>query len=203
MRKTNILMAVAALSTVSAASLAAQTPDRQGFYADVGANYSWPSNELKDGGSVTDHQAGVAWTLGIGTGLKNNKVRIGLQADYLKTTDVFKNDLGPGVDGEIWMYSAAIAFYPKPEKDMWVKVNLGYGTNKLSGSGESASAGGFMAGLTVGIDVPVGKGGFVIDPYLGYLDTFSTGDYDGALSGEGIKGSFNMFQVGVTLGYKH
>ena len=208
MRKTSILMAALALSAVSGASASAQEAvNRQGFYADIGANYTWPSNkiEVSGFGSATDKASDIGYTLGFGTGLKSNKVRLGLQVDYF-----LKNDFGgvPDLKSQLEFLTAAIAFYPPSEKssvmkDSWVKLNLGYGQQVLSVPGSSGTAGGFAAGIAVGRDVRLSQGGFVMSPYISFLDTFSTGDFGGDLSGSGTSSSFSLFQIGITLGYKH
>ena len=208
MRKTSILMAAVALTAVSSASLAAQAaPDRTGFYADIGANYTWPSNkiEVSGFGSATDKASDIGYTLGLGLGLKSNKVRLGLQVDYF-----VKNDFGgvPSLKSQVEFLTAAIAFYPPSEKssvmkDSWVKVNLGYGQEELSVPGSSGTGGGFAAGIAVGRDVRLGSGGFVIAPYIAFMDLFKTGDFGGDLSGSGTTAAVSMFQIGLTLGYKH
>ena len=202
MRKISLLVGIVALSAVSAAS-SAQAVDRKGFYGDIGANYSAPSQSLESGGaSVSDSKGGAGFVLGLGWGL-NNTLRLGLQVDYLSLSNVFSNDLGSGTDGKYTLYTAAGTWYPSEMKNFWVRLNLGYGEMKFSNSGQSASASGFTGGLGVGYDWMVGKGGFAVAPYLGYIDLFKTGDFGGALSGESITGKIGTFQVGVTLGYKH
>jgi hypothetical protein len=93
-------------------------------------------------------------------------------------------------------------FYPSTN-NLWLRVNLGYGTNELTGLGGSASASGFVGGLGIGYDMLLGKGGVALAPYLSYMDLFSTNDYGGDLSGAGVSGKAGLFQIGVTIGLKH
>jgi hypothetical protein len=205
MRKTNLIIAVAAFTAVAASNLSAQSaPDRRGFYGDVAANYSIPNNELTDGTvTIKDTQGGLGVAVGAGFGLKNNRWLLGAQFDWMKTSDAFQDDFGPGADATLMFYTAAITFYPGATSNFWLRANLGYGTEKISGSGFTASGGGFAGGLAVGWDWMLGKGGFAVVPYLSYMDLFSTGDFDGDFAGEGITAKDGIFQVGVALGYKH
>ena len=205
MFKPQYLMAVVALAAAAAPLLSvASAQDRTGFYADIGANYTSPSNQLTQTGFTTkDSKGGVAYTLGVGTGL-NSQWRLGVQVDYFKVSGVFSSYFeSNGISAEVTTYSAVGTFYPSMKNEFWLKLNLGYGTDKFSGEGQTASASGFTGGLGAGYDWLIGKGGFVVTPYLSYMDLFSTGDFGGALSGAGVKGKVSQFQVGVTLGYKH
>ena len=204
MRKTTLFLAVTAITAVAASRMSAQsTPDRHGFYADIGANYSAPSNELSDGSeTIKDSKGGVGGVLGLGFGLKNNRWRLGAQVDYMKASDVFENDIGPGVDATITMYTAAITFYPSATSNFWLRANLGYGTDDISGGGGSASGSGFGGGLGLGYDWMLGKGNLALAPYAQYM-YFKTDDFGGDFSGAGVKGTVGMFQVGVTIGLKH
>jgi hypothetical protein len=205
MRKTTLFLAVTAFTAAAASNISAQsTPDRHGFYADIGANYSAPSNELTDGTeTIKDSKGGVGGVLGLGFGLKNNRWRLGLQVDYTKTSDVFENDIGPGLDATVTMYTAAVTFYPSATSNFWLRANLGYGMDDLSGSGVSASGNGFAGGLGLGFDWMLGKSQkLALAPYAQYM-YFTTGDFDGDFSGSGVTGKVGMFQIGVTVGYKH
>jgi len=204
MRKIGILAGLVGLAAVSATVASAQGVDRKGFYGDIGANYSAPNQSITNG-SFTDKdtQGGIAYVLGLGWGL-NDSWRVGLQVDYMKVTDVFKNDEGPGIDGTVMFYTVAGTWYPNPKKDIWVRLNLGYGSDKIEFSGASSTASGFAGGIGVGYDWLLGKEkAFAVTPYISYMDLFKTGDFGGDLSGEGITGKYAAFQIGVTLGYKH
>jgi hypothetical protein len=204
MRKTTLFLAVTAFTAAAASSISAQTPDRKGFYGDVAANYSAPSMEITDGSeTLKDSKGGLGVAVGAGIGLKNNRWRLGVQFDWMKASDVFENDIGPGLDATTTFYTAAATYYPSATSDFWLRANLGYGQVSFSGSGVSASAGGFAAGLGVGYDWLLGKGGFALTPYAEYMDLFSTGDFDGDFSGSGITGKNGIFQIGVGIGYKH
>jgi hypothetical protein len=205
MRKTTLFLAVAAITAVAANKMSAQsTPDRHGFYGDIGANYSAPSNELTDGTeTIKDSKGSVGGVLGLGFGLKNNRWRFGLQVDYVKVSDVFSNDIGPGLDGTVTMYTAAATFYPSATSNFWLRANVGYGMDEVSGSGGSASGNGFGGGLGLGYDWMLGKSQkLALVPYAQYM-YFTTGDFGGDFSGEGITGKVGMFQIGVTIGLKH
>ena len=203
MRTSYAIFALGALTAIVSSKASAQAADRKGFYADVGVNYTIPNNELTESGSsVKDTKGIVGFVLGAGSGI-NQQWRLGGQIDYWKTSNIFESDVGSGVDGTVMFYTVAVTYYPSLTSNFWLRANLGYGQDKLSGQGESASAGGFAGGLGLGWDWMVGKGGFCIAPYAAYMDLFSTGDFGGALSGEGISGKVSAFQIGATLGYKH
>lgn len=204
MRKTNLFIAVAAFTAVAANNLSAQTPNRSGFYGDVAANYSIPSSELTDGSeTIKDTQGELGLTVGAGIGLKNNRWRLGLQYDWMKTSDAYVDDFGPGADQTVSFITAAITYYPSATSNFWLRANLGYGMMSLSASGFSTDASGFAAGLGLGWDWMLGKGGFVLTPYAEYMDLFSTGDFNGDYAGDGITGKTGIFQIGLGIGYKH
>ena len=200
MRKA-ILFSAALGTVLAASSLSAQAaPDRRGLYADIGANWTFPTIEATNGiTTVHQYQSNPGYVVGIGFGMKNNKLRLGAQVDYFAEKNIFGN---ASFDGKQWFYTAAATYYPGV-KDMWVRLNLGYGTIEATGGGQSASAGGFAGGLGVGYDFLMGKGGFAIAPYASYLDLFKTGDFGGFLTGQGVTAKSGLFQLGVTLGYKH
>lgn len=202
MRKTSILAGIVALAAVSPASALAQGMDRKGFYFDLGANYSAPSQSLEQTGTkVSESKGGVGFVGDLGWGLSNS-FRLGLQVDYLKLSGVFSNTFeSNNIDGTYTLYTAAGTWYPNEMKNFWLRLNLGYGDMKFSGAGQSASASGFTGGLGLGYDWLLGKGGFALTPYLSYMDLFKTGDFSGALGGSSVTGKIGTFQIGVKIGY--
>ena len=205
MRKAYVITAAvlcAAVTAIAASSVSAQAaPDRKGLYADIGANWTFPTIEATDGVlTANEYQSNPGYVLGIGFGLKNNKMRLGAQVDYFAETNVFGSTTEKS---NMYFYTLAGTFYPSA-KEMWVRVNLGYATIDLTGSGQSASAGGFAAGLGVGYDFLLGsKRALALSPYLSYMDLFKSNDFGGVLSGQGVSAKVGLFQAGVTIGYKH
>ena len=205
MRKTNILMAVAAFAAFAALPANAQaSPDRGGLYIDVGANYTMGLNGFVvtgASGAALAQTADVAgFTAGVGFGLKGNEWRLGLQGDYFKQSNVLGSS--SGVDGTVTAYTLAATYYPNAKTGFWTRVNLGYGQSKLSGGGNNpGTSSGFAGGFGIGYDWMLGGGQFAVAPYIAYLGQFSGGDFGGDFSGS--KARISVMQIGVTLGYKH
>jgi hypothetical protein len=196
---------VAALSTAAAAQ--AQTApksslDRKGFYGDIGMTYSMPSMELTDGTETAKNTTGgIGFTIGLGTGL-NDHWRVGAQFDWFNASEAYSNDLGPGIDANMKFYTAAVTFYPQADNFFWIRANLGYGTESLTG-GTSTSGSGFAAGLGFGYDWKVGQNGFVIGPYLEFMNLFKTSAFGGDFEGSNVTGTAGVFQIGAVVGYRH
>jgi len=201
MRKAYLFMAATFLAAIAASAASAQTaPNRQGFYADLGVNYTVPTITATNGISTEKESGGgVGYSLGLGIGLKNNKTRIGLEVDYFKVSDVFG---ASGLSNTVIDYTAVGTFYPSAN-NLWLRLNLGYGTAELSGSGNSSSAGGFVWGLGIGYDMMLGKGGVALVPFISYLNLNRTDDFGGALAGQNVYAKVAMWQFGVSLGLKH
>ncbi len=208
MRKTSVLMMIAALTAVSATGLRAQeVSERQGLYADVGVNYTWPSITINvaDGPTTTGKSSDIGYTAGVGFGLKNNMVRIGAQYDYF-----VKNDFSgfSGLKSTTQFITGAITFYPTSEKNtlteaVWLKLNIGYGTEGLSAEGSSGSGGGFAWGVALGKDIMTSGGKLAISPSISWLNLTGTGAFGGDFAGEKTTSNAQLLQIGVTIGYKH
>ena len=118
----------------------------------------------------------------------------------MKVSDVFSDDIGRGLDGTVTMYTAAVTFYPSATSNFWLRANVGYGMDEVSGGGGSASGSGFGGGLGLGYDWMLGKSQkLALAPYAQYMD-FTTGDFGGDFSGEGVSAKISMFQIGVRIG---
>jgi hypothetical protein len=204
MLKSKLVIAMMTLTLSVTNAVSAQVANRKGFYIDGLLNYSAPSDELTGpGGSLKDTQGSFGYGLGIGGGV-SNQLRIGGQVDTFITSNAFQNDVGPGLDATTSFVTLALTFYPSLTNDFWIRANLGYGVESLSGDGESASGGGFAGGLGVGYDILLGKSRkFALVPYISYLDLFKSGDMDGAFAGEGIQAKVSVFQIGIGIGYRH
>lgn len=208
MRKASILTVIAALTAVSATGLRAQqVAERQGLYFDAGVNYTWPSITITTaaGPTTTGKSSDIGYTAGLGFGLKNNMVRIGAQYDYF-----VKNDFSgfSGLKSTTQFITGAITFYPTSEKNtlteaVWLKLNVGYGTEGLSGAGSSGSGGGFAWGVALGKDIMTSGGKLAISPSISWLNLTGTGDFGGDFSGDQVKSNAQLLQIGITIGYKH
>jgi len=204
MSKSSIFFAVAVLAAAVAAPASAQGKvDRQGLYVDVGVNYTLGVSGAEltgSSGEIIGQTTNVAgFTGAVGLGLKSNMFRLGFQYDMYSVNDVFATS---GLKDATSYYTLAGTFYPSATDGFWGRLNLGYGSSKVSGaSTASGTSSGFAAGFAVGYDILMSGDKFAISPYLSYLGLLSGGDFGGDFSGAKAKNS--VMQIGFTLGYKH
>lgn len=199
MRKLAILAALAVAALLTASSVSAQAEVRQGFYASGGVGYGSNKVSISSSGESQDESGSGATYYAQFGWLLNQKFAIGAEWNYASTSC---DNCSPDKIANSF-YSAAFTWFPMEKNNFFVKANLGYGGDEISGGGESASEMGFFGGIGVGFDWAIGKGGFIVKPFANYMTQFSSATYSGALSGEGINGKASLFQVGVGIGYKH
>jgi len=200
MRKLTLLAALAVPAVFAATSVSAQAEMHKGFYASAGGGYGSNKVDLSNGGeSQNESGSGATWYAALGWGL-NQQWAIGAEWNYAQTGC---GDCSSGEHITNSFYSAAITWFPMAKNNFFVKANLGYGGNEISGGGSSGSEMGFSGGIGVGYDWALGKGGFIVKPFANYLTQFSKSTYGGVFSGEGLEGTASLFQIGVGIGYKH
>jgi hypothetical protein len=197
MRNLTILAALSLAAMTAASSAAAQA--HTGFYISAGGGYASNKADFNSEAETPNQSGdGVSYYANLGWKL-SSKLAIGVEWNYAKT--------GCGIcsGGEkitSTFYTAALAWFPGGNS-LFVKVNLGYGGNSIDGDFQGVSQNASAAGIGVGFDWGVGKGGFIVKPFANYFTQLSKGTYGGALSGENVQSSASIFQIGLGIGFKH
>jgi len=199
MRKSASLATVAVLAALAATSSAAQgTPiDRAGLYVDAGASFAQMNNayQLIETNGAVNAKSEVAYAVGVGWGLKGSAWRLGLQGDY-----VTQDDIQPS--STFTLITAAGTYYPVATNGLWLRLNLGWGQNRLSTGILNGSGGGLAAGIGIGYDFLLADRKLSLTPYMQYMG-MKTNAYSGDWTGFGIHGQLMMFEIGLTVGYRH
>jgi hypothetical protein len=172
----------AMLAVAPAVPAAAQgaDPAREGFYISGGLGAGWESVSCSE---CTSHQeSGITAYLALG-GTLSPQWRLGYESDAWTET---KNS----VTLTQGFYTAAVAFYPSPTNDFWLKGNVGYSLISCAGC---ASESGLAAGLGLGYDWHPTHKTFAIIPFANFLQQVSESNGD----------KWRLIMIGVGFGYKH
>jgi len=207
MRVYRLMFALAPLASLAPA-LAAQNPsspaERSGFYGMLGAGYG---DAMFETNSVYSNNGAGMYMLTLGYML-DPRWRLGVEMDYVISPDAGSYSFGC-CNSTAAYYSASVAYYDDASSHLWFKGNLGYstynatyftGNNPGGGAGMYLpySNGGIAAGLGIGYDVRLGKGGVLMSPFLSYERQLSTTQLPGV---SGASGRQSFLFAGLGVGY--